>query len=166
LPAKGTARGALVGVKKESLLVSNVIIHDYVVCCMLQDQRSSFSWKLIVVYGSPYDDKKIEFIDELHAILSSWHGPMVIGGGGDFNLCRFVGDKRNGRINQKMADDFNDWINKWGLVELNHVNKKFTWSNNQVNPTLAKLDMIFVSTDWECAFPLVRVSALAKCISS
>jgi hypothetical protein len=31
---------------------------------------------------------------------------MIIGG--DFNLCRFVGDKSNGRINQRMADGFND----------------------------------------------------------
>jgi endonuclease/exonuclease/phosphatase family metal-dependent hydrolase len=64
-----------------------------------------------------------------------------------------------------MIDGFNYWVNKWGLVELNPVNKKFTWSNNQVTPILAKLDRVFVSTDWESAFPLVRVSALAKCIS-
>jgi hypothetical protein len=34
-----------------------------------------------------------------------------------------------------------------------------------VNTTLAKLDRIFVSTDWKSAFSLVRVSTLAKCIS-
>jgi hypothetical protein len=66
---------------------------------MLVDRRNNFSWKLVVVYGSPYEEGKMEFIDELHLVLSAWHGPIVIGG--DFNLSRFTSDKSNGRINQK-----------------------------------------------------------------
>jgi hypothetical protein len=77
-------------------------------------------------------------------------------------LYRFSSDKSNGRINQKFADCFNDWVNKWGLIELNPRNRKFTWSNNQVNNISAKFDRIFVSTDWEGAFPLARVSTLPK----
>jgi hypothetical protein len=50
-------------------------------------------------------------------------------------------------------------------VELSPSNSKFTWSNNQVNPVLAKLDRFFASTEWECAFPLARVVALPKGIS-
>jgi hypothetical protein len=64
-------------------------------------------------------------------ILASWQGPWLIGGGeGDFNLCRFPSDKNTGRINQKYAYAFNDWINKWGLVEVNPNNRKYTRSNN------------------------------------
>jgi endonuclease/exonuclease/phosphatase family metal-dependent hydrolase len=87
------------------------------------------------------------------------------GGEGDFNLCRFPSDKNTGRINQKYADAFNDWINKWGLVEMNPNNRKYTWSNNQGNAILAKLDRVFISTEWEAAFPLVRVTTLSKSIS-
>jgi hypothetical protein len=68
-------------------------------------------------------------------------------------------------INQKFAYCFNDWINKWGLVELDPSNRKFTWTNNQRDPIMAKLDRILVSTSWEAAFPLVRVIALPKGIS-
>jgi endonuclease/exonuclease/phosphatase family metal-dependent hydrolase len=85
--------------------------------------------------------------------------------GGDFNLNRFLSDKSNGRINLKFADCFNDWINKWGLIELNPSNRKFTWSNNQDNLVLAKLDRIFVSTDFDRMFPLSSVLALAKGVS-
>jgi hypothetical protein len=56
----------------------------------------------------------------------------------------------------------NDWMNKWWLIELNPVNRKFTWGNNQENLVLAKLDRIFVSTDWEAKYPLVKVVGLAK----
>jgi hypothetical protein len=80
-------------------------------------------------------------------------------------LCRLATDKNNGRINQKFADCFNDWINRWGLMELDPFNRKYTWSNNQACPILAKLDRVFASTDWSGAFPPVRVEALPKEIS-
>jgi hypothetical protein len=112
----------------------------------------------------PYEEGKIEFINELHLVLSSWQGPTLVGG--DFNLSRFPSDKSNGRINLKRADCFNDWVNRWGLIKINPSNRKYTWSNNQWrNLVLAKLDIIFISTDWESAFPLVRVQGLAKSIS-
>jgi hypothetical protein len=82
--------------------------------------------------------------------------------GGDFNLNRFPSDKSNGTINLKFANYFNDWVNKWGLIELNPTNRRFKWSNNQENLILAKLDRIFVSTEWEMSFPLSRVLALSK----
>jgi hypothetical protein len=52
-----------------------------------------------------------------------------------------------------------------GLIELSPYNMKFTWGNNQKNLVLAKLDIILISTEWDQAFPLVKVSGLAKGIS-
>jgi hypothetical protein len=51
----------------------------------------------VVIYGSPYEDRKVAFIDELHSIVSGWQGPLLIRG--DFNLCRFASDKNNRNIN-------------------------------------------------------------------
>jgi hypothetical protein len=70
--------------------------------------------------------------------MSTSQGPILIGG--DFNICRIASHKNNGRINQKFADYFNDWINRRGLKELNPCNRKYTWSNNQTCLVLAKLD--------------------------
>jgi hypothetical protein len=112
---------------------------------MIMNKCDNFSWKLVVVYGSPYEEHKVEFIDELHSILARWQGGMMVGG--DFNLSRFSSDKNNGRVSLKFVDCFNDWVNKWELVELNPTNRKFTWSNNQEKLILAKLDRIYVSTD-------------------
>jgi endonuclease/exonuclease/phosphatase family metal-dependent hydrolase len=41
-------------------------------------------------------------------------------------------------------------------------NKAFTWTNNQENLIMAKIDRIFVTTEWESVFPLVRVKALER----
>jgi exonuclease III len=110
LSTRGTSGAVLVGVRDESLLVTNVSILKSSVSCMLVDRKTNFSWKLVVVYGSPYEEGKMDFIDELHLVMSAWQGPMVIGG--DFNVSRFVSDKINGRINEKWVDCFNDWVNK------------------------------------------------------
>lgn len=41
----------------------------------------------------------------------------------------------------------------------------YTWSNNQENPTLEKLDRILVSKNWEDIFPNVLVKKLPREIS-
>lgn len=57
---------------------------------MIQDKKSGFSWKLVVVYGSPYDSGKPDFIRELQDVMQKWQGPILVGG--DFNLVRFPAD--------------------------------------------------------------------------
>jgi exonuclease III len=71
LAANGTAGGVLICVREDVLSVVNVSYGKYSVSCMIQCVKIDFSWKLIVVYGSPYDEGKTEFIDELHMILGS-----------------------------------------------------------------------------------------------
>jgi len=148
------------GVNSNLFILTISIILKFSLSAMILDKKTGFSWKLVVIYGSPYEEGEQEFIDELHSIMSTWAGPTMLGG--DFNLVRFISDKSNGVFNHKWADAFNDWVSKWGLVELNPSNKLFTWTNNQVNPILAKIDRIFVTTDWEAVFPLARVKALER----
>jgi hypothetical protein len=95
--------------------------------------------------------------------MSTWQGPILIER--DFHLSMFMSNKSNGRIIEKYVDCFNDWVNKWGLLDINPCNRKFTWANNQNNLILAKLDRVFISTEWEVAFPLVRALGLAKSTS-
>jgi hypothetical protein len=47
-------------------------MHNFSVSCHLSDKRKGFSLKLVVVYGPSYDDKKVDFIDELHGNMASW----------------------------------------------------------------------------------------------
>jgi hypothetical protein len=56
-------------------------------------------------------------------------------------------------------------VNRWDLIEINPSNRRFTWANNRRNLVLAKLDRVFVSTEWRVAFPLARVVGLGKGVS-
>jgi hypothetical protein len=60
---------------------------------------------------------------------------------------------------------FNDWINKWALLELKIANICFTWSNNQDNLIMASLDRVLATTIWETRFPLTVIKALPKPVS-
>lgn len=160
LEPKGSAGGILVGANADMF---NMVVKDilkFSISVMLTCKKSGFVWKLVVVYGPAYDDLKQDFLEELDVVMSAWQGPTLVGG--DFNLIRFTSDKSNGVINHRWADSFNSWVDKWALVELNAGNKRFTWTNNQEHPIMAKIDRIFVSTSWEAAFPLVNVKALER----
>ena len=161
LPASGSAGGILVGANSDCYTLTVGDILNFSVSVSLLDKKTSFSWKLVVVYGSPYEEGKQPFLDELHMVMSKSSGPTLIAG--DFNLVRFSSDKNNGIINHKWADAFNEWVGKWALIELDPANKRFTWTNNQErNLVLAKIDRIFVTTTWEAAFPLARVTAVDR----
>jgi hypothetical protein len=69
LTASGTAGGLLLGVKDDFGAVSNISLIDFSLSCVVQNKKDRFIWKLVVVYCSPYEYKKVAFIDELHIIL-------------------------------------------------------------------------------------------------
>jgi endonuclease/exonuclease/phosphatase family metal-dependent hydrolase len=112
------------------------------------------------VYGSAYDEHKLEFINELHNVYASWNGPTIVGG--DFNLIRESKEKNTGNINEHWTHLFNDWINKFALIEIKNANRQFTWGNNQEDLVMALLERVFVSTYWAKMFPTCSVLAKAR----
>jgi hypothetical protein len=163
LPAKGTAGGILVGFKSLIFEIANWNQYEYCVSVIIKNQLDNFIWRLIVVYGSSYEEKKMEFISELHVVMSSWQGPTLVGG--DFNLVRNQSDKSNDIINFTHASAFNEWINEWGLIENKDPSRLFTWSNNPGRPIMAVLDRIFSNLDWDTKYPLASVNLLSRGIS-
>jgi hypothetical protein len=58
------------------------------------------------VYGSLYEEKKMEFMSELYEILLNWESPI----GGNFNFVRTQEDKNSGNMNFNWVDNFNSWV--------------------------------------------------------
>jgi hypothetical protein len=97
LPAKNTAGGILVGISNDMFDVYKWEIHSYSISVLIKNKADNVTWRFISVYGSTYEEHKLEFINELHNVCSRWNGPTLIGG--DFNLIRESGEKNNGNIN-------------------------------------------------------------------
>ena len=115
-----------------------------------KNKCDGFIWHLVTVYGTSYNDKKLEFIAELHDTMTSASYPILICG--DFNLIRNETEKSDGQINHQAALLFNEWINRWALMEISISNRVFTWSNNQISPVFAVLDRVFIYVNWDAHF--------------
>jgi hypothetical protein len=79
LPAKGTAGGILVGFKTLVFEVISWHLFEYCASVVVRNLIDNLTWRLVVVYGSSYEDKKLEFISELHGVLSLWEGSSLLG---------------------------------------------------------------------------------------
>lgn len=118
----------------------------------VQFQKSNGpSWWLIGVYGPQSSENKILFRQELRQIRNDCHGPWVLTG--DFNLIYKMEDKNNENLNRAMMGWFRKFINDISLIDIPLVGCKYTWSNNQLSPTLVRLDRVLCTADWEALFP-------------
>jgi len=71
-----------------------------------------------------------------------------------FQLIYKDEDKNNANLNRAMMGRFRRFINDLALKEIPLHGRKFTWSNQQVSPTLVKLDRVLCTVDWEDIFPV------------
>jgi len=80
-------------------------------------------------------------------------GPWLIIG--DFNLTRIAAERNNQSFNLPLANTLNDTIHDLGLnlEEVSLAGKRFTWTNRQPNPILARLDHAFTNLDHNMSFP-------------
>lgn len=114
-----------------------------------------FSFKIVVVYGFPYEEGKQMFLDELEKVMGSWTGPIMISG--DFKLVRSLADKNNGVVNLSGQICLMIGLTGGGFVEIELRNRKFTWTNNQENVVMARIDRVVISTQFDLTFPWLRL---------
>lgn len=160
LPAKSTAGGIIVGVNADVLEVVKWEVLDISVICWMKNKLDGFEWRVVVVYGSPYEEGRLEFISELHQLFINCKVPTLIGG--DFNLVRYQKDKSNGIVDFKWCEKFNEWINIWNLLGIHLSGRQSTWANNQENTILSKIDRVFCSTCFDANFPLDSAKVLPR----
>jgi hypothetical protein len=80
LPAVGTAGGILVGVRDRSFEIISWEIFKYCVAVIIKDKKSHSIWRFVSIYGSSYEEFKLEFINECHNVMVGWDGATLIGG--------------------------------------------------------------------------------------
>ena len=90
-PAIGTTGGILVGFNNKKFDILAHQLKTYAISVMIKNCVDNFIWRFICVYGSAYEEGKMEFIEELEGMLENWSGPTVLGG--DFNLVTNIKEK-------------------------------------------------------------------------
>ena len=112
------------------------------------------------VYGPQEDADKVAFLAELRDLRSTRPGPWALCG--DFNLIYRDEDKNNANLDRRMMGRFRRFLNVCELKEVYLHGRRYTWSNERENPTLVRLDRVFVTTGWE----ELHNSCSLRCLSS
>jgi hypothetical protein len=106
---------------------------------------------LMSIYGLVNDGDKPMFLDELHELHMVQTRAWLTNG--DFNLIYCAEDKNNTRLNDQMMGQFRQFLNEVALKECYLDGHLFTWSNERVHPTLERIDVVFLTNEWEVIYP-------------
>jgi hypothetical protein len=79
--SKGSVGDILIGVKLDCFSILDCQKFNYCESLMIRNCVDKSEWRLIVVYGSPYEEHKSEFLEELNLVMGVWHGPTLVEGG-------------------------------------------------------------------------------------
>lgn len=106
----------MVGVDTDICEILSWHVGLFSVSCHFKVKALGVNFIIVTVYGSSYEEKKGNFISELHTMFADCDTPTFIGD--DFNLVRYNLDKNNGKVDHKWCDKFNAWIEIWSLLEI------------------------------------------------
>jgi exonuclease III len=159
LPSVGASGGILIAWRRHIGHTEQRKLHNHSVSVQFC-KAGGQAWWLTCVYGPQGEGEKIQFLQELRDIRNACDGTWMVAG--DFNLIYCSVDKNNSNINRVMMGRFRQTINDLALKEIPLHGRKYTWSNQQANPVLVKLDRVFCSVSWEQRFPNVLLQSMAS----
>ena len=81
---------------------------------------------------------------------------------GDFNLIAAASEKSSANINRRTMTAFRHFINDLQLLELYMHGQRYTWSNEQANVVMVKLDRVLYNAEWNDLFPACLLQALSS----
>ena len=161
LPATQTRGGLLIAVNEDYFQLSDQHLSTHAVTATVTMRADGTKWQITVVYGPQGDAENLQFLQE--PIPCPAHGRWLILG--DFNLIYQAEDKNNSNLNRHLMASFKAVIDDLNLKEIGLNGRHFTWSNEQDNPTLTRIDKLFCTLDWELTFPTCFLHSLPSLMS-
>jgi hypothetical protein len=70
-PTKGSAGGILVGFKATTVEIVSWQNFKFCATTVVRNLNDKFTWRLIVVYGSPDEEHKLDFLVELDLVMNA-----------------------------------------------------------------------------------------------
>lgn len=160
LPSIGASGRILIAASARFFRLGSLHLTQNSVSATLTMLADNTEWSLTGVYGPQSDNDKLVFMQEItdlkQHMLPAW---LILG---DFNLIYRVQDKNNGRVNLSLLNGFKSTIDNLQLAPIELKGRKYTWCNEQLNPTMTKIDHFFASAKWLGIFPRTDLQALAS----
>ncbi|XP_073353860.1 uncharacterized protein [Aegilops tauschii subsp. strangulata] len=163
LPATGTRGGILLAWRCDRISLANPIIGTFHVSATVSLGASTTPWWITSVYGPQGMDEKLAFMAELHDLRDMITGRWLLGG--DFNVITSCADKNNGNLNPRTMNRFRRFIADHALRDIYLHSRRYTWSNEQSNPTLVRNDRVLCTPSWATINPHHMLRCLATAVS-
>jgi hypothetical protein len=164
LPSQGASGGIIIASDADFFDMS--LLHcssPYSISVRITSKLEDEVWDLTGVYGPQQENEKLDFLNELrnihNLVRSEW---MILG---DFNMIRRAREKNKGIINRRIMSQFNKTIDDLQLLELDLNGRAFTWSNEQNEPTMTRIDRFLATTKWHQLFPSADLQAIGTMTS-
>ena len=132
----------------------------FLVSCCFKNCEDNFIWMFTGVYDPVLAEERDVFSNELGAIRGLWHDPWCVGG--DFNVVRFLEERRNCQRLLTSMRRFSQFIEEMCLKDLPLSGGLFTWCGGSNNESASRLDRFLVSDDWENHFSGLFRNTLPK----
>jgi hypothetical protein len=163
IPAVGTRGGIILAWRTDHFRITTLHKGEFSITAEVLSLKDAKTWVVTSVYGPQQIPDKERFLQELLQTGSSMHLPWIVNG--DFNLVIDQADKSNGRVNRRMMNKFRHAINSLALQDMPLPGRKYTWSNEQEEPIMARLDRILFNPSWEDVYPISDMTALSTDMS-
>ncbi|KAM0822584.1 hypothetical protein ACQ4PT_071403 [Festuca glaucescens] len=162
VPAAGTRGGLICAWNPDVLTVINSTVNSNWIAVDCVAVSSGENFRVISVYGPQLEPDKLQFLTDLEPMLLSSSPCCLMG---DFNLIVSAAEKSSNNLNRRTMAAFRRFINKGELQELYLHGRRFTWSNEQADAIMVKLDRALHNAEWNSAFPNCLLQALSSDVS-
>ncbi|CAD6266702.1 unnamed protein product [Miscanthus lutarioriparius] len=163
LPAEQTRGGIFLAVNEDFLDLSDIVLTANAITAQINMRADGTRLQITVVYGPQGEAAKLQFLQELKNIPPPENDRWLIVG--DFNLIYQAEDKNNSNLNRRLMGAFRATIDHLRLKEIKLNGRRFTWSNQQENQTLTRIDRLLCTPKWELFFPSCFLHSLPSLMS-
>ena len=162
-PALGTRGGILLLWDENVINITDVQATEFYLSAMVTSVHTDASFKITTVYGTTLASRKDDFFDELlmskPPMGTMW---LVLG---DFNQIFRARDKNTTNINRRRMNKFKATLDNCDLKHIHLQNWRFTWSNEQANPTMSRIDGAFCNPECDLSSGHHILHALSSLLS-
>lgn len=145
-PANSLAGGLLTAWNCSTLTASLFSTSQSHLATTFNSTSKNSTISVINIYAPCDEHDILQFFEIIASTKENLTGPLMILG--NFNIYRFPHENNNDNIIWPAMEAFNTWINNQELIDIDIPNRMYTWTNKQRNPTLVKLDRVFVNISW------------------
>lgn len=159
-PSIGNSGGLISLWEKSSFQMESSFIQRNWIAIQGSIVTSRFRCVLINIYNPcSIEGRALIWTDILEFCRSNTYPTLIMG---DFNEVLSSSERGSGFTTQEGVDDFRNFIQTLGLIDISSANGLFTWFHGNRK---SKLDRCLVTADWVHQYPQLSVQILNRTIS-